>query len=164
MPRAVGRSGGVNLSAELDPRDLNRLMRQIRGFDANLSRNLRKRWRDALKPMVEEMKRDLGAGPKAHAIGGAVTVTTTDQGKGRDGVTVAVNYSRLSVSERVLAREWDSSQPFVHPIFGRRLANVPAQQKRPWFQHNVRKHRPRIEAATQQALTETVAQIERGGI
>lgn len=165
MPRATGRSGPgvVNLSAELDPRDLNRLTASIRGFDANLSRHLRARWRDAVKPMVDDMKRDLGGGPKAHAIGSAVTVRTTDRAKGLDGVTVGVNYGRLSGSERVLARRWDDTKVFRHPVFGNRAVWV-TQAKRPWFAGNVRRHRARVESATQRALTEAVAQMERGGI
>lgn len=153
----------TRITTQWDPVSVDRTFAALRSFNPLLVKTLRRRWWDATRPMVAAMRRDLGEGPKAAAIGSAIRVSTVDSVLG-NGIVVELVQDRLDASQQVLARKWDDRKPFRHPVFGVWRPNVPSQAKRPWFAHNVKTYKPRIEAATALAVAETTAAINRGGL
>lgn len=164
---AVRGSGASEVEVTIDPRDMSRLLKDARTFDAALAKATRKRLRDAAQEGVQDVKsrlmgrtfrtdaglaRGLAAGTKVSIRTGARTA----------GVSIVTTGAKLPADKQALVRAYNKPS-FRHPVYGNRNAFV-NQRGRPYFGAVLDEKKPAMLAAMEAALHDAAETIRAGEV
>lgn len=163
-------SGGGDLEIKIDPADMSKLLRDVRAFDANLSKALRKQLRLAAVPAVKDVQarlmgrtfktdaglaRGLAAGTKVSIRGG----------KRNAGVSIVTTGAKLPAAKQAMVQAFNMPS-FRHHVFQRAgVKNVwVAQSGRPYFGSILNARKRDMEAAVVRALEDAAKTIRSGTV
>ena len=169
MPR--GHSGGNPLDVSIDARDFSRVVKGAAAFDKSLGNALRKRIREAAKPLAEHAKRNINGIPSGQyhvglraAIAKGVAIRTDSRASG-GGVRIVVSPRALKAldgGKHAGVYKAMNQAKFRHPSWGRRGAGQWHDQVgRPYFDGVDRQAREVATAAINKALIEARSAFER---
>lgn len=111
---------GGELQFVIDGASFTRIMRGAKEFDADLAKATRKRLRDAAKPAIADIKRELLSIPVKRDVGlrrglAAGTRLSIRTGR-RGGVLITTSGAKLPAGKQGLARVFNQPS-FRHPVF-----------------------------------------------
>jgi anti-sigma factor RsiW len=163
----IQNQAGEGIDVQIDPAQFARLMRDVRGFDAELAKAIRRRLRDAADPAVKDVKRRLLSAPshqrthslrKALAAGTKLSIRT---GAGTAGVSIRTTGAKLPADKQAMVRAFDK-RSFRHRVFGRDVWKV--QPGRPYFGAVLDERKQPMQAAMEHALDDAAATIHAGEV
>lgn len=144
------------------------VVRGAKEFDRALGNHLRKRIRDAAKPIAEKVKAEVRKPPRGGgkgestglregiAAGVGVRITT---GSRSAGVTIAATPNRLPTNQRAMVKAYNKDA-FRHPVFGNRSAWA-VQLGRPYFGSVIYDELPEVRKEVQAALEDAAQEIAK---
>lgn len=145
-------------------------MRDVRAFDANLSRELRKNLRAAVQPAVSESKQIVEAygrekTDRTATIARSIKVSIMT-GKRGAGVVIQVNRRQLTKDQSILANALNRNASWKHPVFQRRgrFGRIVKASQPParYFTQPLKKAKPAATRAATDALKDAARQLDRG--
>lgn len=157
---------GQDVSVELQPDDLRRLLGDIKAFDTKLATATRKRLRVAAEPAVKDVRNRLmtrtfstDAGlARGLAAGTKVSIRT---GVRTSGVTIATTGAKLPAEKRALVKAYNKPS-FRHPVYGTGVWVT--QNGRPYFGAVLDSKRADMRRAMEHALRDALNTIAAGTV
>jgi len=151
--------------------DIKNLAKVLRKVDPELAKNMRRRVRESAKPVITDMRSQIGGnamtayggGPHAYdGPGGAGGITA----KMQRNIRLRVSGGRVRIyvpaagSIGKIAASIDAGKAWRHPVMGNRKAWVSQTGSASgWFSDTGRKHLPQIREKVREALDETARDI-----
>lgn len=156
-----------DVSVEIQPDDLRRLLADIKAFDKKLATATRKRLRQAAEPAVLDVRHMLASGSYARDTGlrrglAAGTKVSIRTGIRTTGVSITTTGTKLPAQKRAMVKAFNKPS-FRHPAFGNREAWV-TQEGRPYFGAVLWERRTSMRNAMEQALTDALRTVEAGTV
>jgi hypothetical protein len=173
-----GKRGRAELEA--DATEFSRVFRMAKEFDKELVKRIRRNIREAAKPAVAEVKREVQKTPRsggkrsakvrvvrrgqerttnlraALAAGTSLRITARARG---GTVTITTDARRLPPDRAPMVRAYNK-RSFRHPVFGDTERWV-AQKGTPYFGPVILRHEKSLHAAVEAALAEAIAEATR---
>lgn len=173
-----GKRGRAALEAEAT--EFAHVFRMAKEFDKELVKRIRRNIRDAAKPAVDDVKREVqkpppGGGRRsakvrtvkrgkesttnlraALAAGTSLKITARARG---GTVTITTDARRLPENRRAMVRAYNK-RSFRHPLFGD-TEHWYAQQGNPYFGPVILRHEDRLREAVEAALAEAITEATR---
>lgn len=156
----------MEFHAQMDPRDLSRLLKDVKAFDAELAKALRKRLRTAGEAGVKDVKRrlmgrtfktDVGLA-RGLAAGTKVSIKTSAKNA---GVSIVTTGAKLPAAKQAMVRAYDKPT-FRHPVYGNRAAWA-TQKGRPYFGAVLNESKRNMQDAIEAALRDAAKTVQHGG-
>lgn len=158
-PRASIRAAGGGDAYRAEAVELSEILRDIKAFDKELNKSIRKQMRVAAKPAVEAVREQVRTTPtkggrtygvrKAIAQGVGLRISAAKSG---GAVTITASPRRLPANRKAMAKLLNQ-ESWRHPVFGDRNTWT-TQQGRPYFGSVIWRYRDELRAAVEKALNE----------
>lgn len=151
----------------IDAHEFSALFREVKAFDNELAKQLRRELREAAKPAIADVRSEVRSLPtkggrtsgvrNAVAQGVGLRVSTAKRG---GSVTIAASNRRLSPRHRAMNRLLNQ-RSWRHPVFGNRNAAWVQQSSTPYFETTILRRSNELRDAVLRAVARAYESIHR---